>query len=259
LRYVNRYVKKGAKAFYILAPCIYKKKADDEEKEFLTGFKCIPTFRYEDTEGEELDYRQIELPELPLVERAEEWGISIKAIPGNYKHYGYYSSGRREIAIDTREECVFFHELAHCGHDKAKGGIKGGQDPLQEIIAELSAQALCKIVGKQTTNTLGNSYQYIDRYARKINLSPLTGLYQSFKRRRPGIKSNFRKRGWKPCGMNKPKKNFTRYPGITELKAARSRTSSYKGTTSTTAESKSRFCCFSLLDPPCFLMISVLP
>jgi hypothetical protein len=59
LRYVNRYVKKGAKAFYILVPCIYKKEADDEEKEFLAGFKCSPIFRYEDTEGEELDYRQI--------------------------------------------------------------------------------------------------------------------------------------------------------------------------------------------------------
>jgi hypothetical protein len=64
---INRYVKKGAKAFYILVPCLYKKEQDGEEKQVLGGFKCSPIFRYEDTEGEELAYRQIELPELPLI------------------------------------------------------------------------------------------------------------------------------------------------------------------------------------------------
>ena len=64
---VNRYVKKGAKAFYILVPCLYKKEGQDgEEKQILGGFKCSPIFRYEDTEGEELDYKQIEVPPLPL-------------------------------------------------------------------------------------------------------------------------------------------------------------------------------------------------
>ena len=39
------------------------------------------------------------------------------------------------------------------------------------IVAELSAQALCRIVGKQQ-DTTGNSYRYIEHYAKKINLSP---------------------------------------------------------------------------------------
>lgn len=171
----GRQVKKGGKAFYILVPCIYKKEdGDGEEKHVLGGFKPAPVFRLEDTKGDPLDYQLLELPDLPLFDRAKEWGLSIKAIPGNYKYYGYYSSDRKEIGLATKEEGVFFHELAHCGHDKIKDGLKAGQDPLQEIVAELSAQALCKLAGKVPINTLGNSYRYIEKYAEKINLSAFT-------------------------------------------------------------------------------------
>jgi hypothetical protein len=140
---------------------------------FIRGFKCSPIFRYEDTEGEELAYRQIDLPPLPLITRAEEWGITVRAIPGNYLYGGYYSSRRSEIALATKDECVFFHELAHVGHEKSKGKLKAGQDPLQEIVAELSAQALCRLIGKTGDKHLGSSYKYIEGYAEKINLSPL--------------------------------------------------------------------------------------
>ena len=170
----NRWVRKGAKAIYILVPCLAKNVDEEtgEEKEFLRYFKPSPVFMYEDTEGEPLDYERIELPELPLVERAEAWGISVKAVPGNYRYRGYYSPTRREIALATPEEKTFFHELAHAGHERVKGGLAKGQDPLQEIVAELSAQALCRLVGKNLADTTGNSYMYIERYAEKIGLSP---------------------------------------------------------------------------------------
>jgi hypothetical protein len=170
----KRHVKAGAKAFHILVP--YMKKREDketgEETSFLYGFGCKPVFRVEDTDGEALDYEQLEVPDLPLMERAVEWGLSVKAIPGNYRYYGYYSAERQQIALATKEEAVFFHELAHAAHDKVRGGLKAGQDPLQEIVAELSAQALCQMVGKSGQDTLGNSYRYIEGYAAKLKLSP---------------------------------------------------------------------------------------
>jgi antirestriction protein ArdC len=43
---------------------------------------------------------------------------------------------------------------------------------LQEIVAELSAQALCRMVGKQARDTTGNSYRYIQSYSEKLKLSP---------------------------------------------------------------------------------------
>ena len=105
----NRYVKKGAKAFYILVPrLIRSEKDEDDEEERLAGFMARPVFRMEDTEGEPLDYEQIELPDLKLIEKAKEWDISVKAVPGNYRYYGYYSQNRKEIALASKEETVFF-------------------------------------------------------------------------------------------------------------------------------------------------------
>ena len=41
-------------------------------------------------------------------------------------------------------------------------------------MAELSAAVLCQIVGK-TSKFLGNSYQYIERYASQARLTPAQG------------------------------------------------------------------------------------
>ena len=105
---VDRHVKKGAKSFSILVP--FFKRVEDESKGessyLLTGFGCRAVFRLEDTEGEPLDYEKVALPALPLMERAEEWGISIQAIPGNYRYYGYYSSHRRKIALATPHQAA---------------------------------------------------------------------------------------------------------------------------------------------------------
>jgi len=171
---VDRFVKKGSKAIYILVPKIAKTVDSEtgEEETILKGFMCRPVFRVEDTEGEPLDYEQNELSDLPLLERAEEFGISIKTIPGNFRYLGYYSSVRKEIALATDEETVFFHELAHAGHDRVKGGLRDRQDPLQEIVAELSAAALCRIVGKQPGDRLGNTFRYIKRYSEEIGMTP---------------------------------------------------------------------------------------
>jgi len=171
---VNRSVNKGAKAIYILVPC-FKKKVDEEsgeEEKYLTFFKTAPVFRVEDTEGEPLSYEEIELPELPLIERAREWGVNVKAVAGNTKYYGYYSSTRREIGLASPEEAVFFHELAHVGHERVVGSLRDREKSLKEIVADLSSISLCKIAGKTADATLGNSYQYIRHYASKLKMSP---------------------------------------------------------------------------------------
>jgi hypothetical protein len=168
----GRNVKRGAKAFYIYAPLIQvRQKEEDGSETILKGFRIIPVFRYEDTNGKPIDYPEMDLSSLPLLEKATEWGISVKAIPENYRYYGYYRSKSRLIALATKEEQVFFHELAHAAHEKLLAGLKKCQDPVQEIVAELASQALCCMVGKQVRSTLGNSYQYIEKYAKRLNVS----------------------------------------------------------------------------------------
>ena len=171
---VNRHVKKGSKAIYIMVPC-FKKQQDEvteEEQQVLTFFKAMPVFRVEDTEEEPLDYQNIELPELPLIERANDWGINVKAVPGNYRYYGYFSPARKEIALATPAEKTFLHELSHTADYIIKGKLKPGQDPFQEIKAELSAQALSRIAGKSIEDTTGNSFRYISHYAKQVKMSP---------------------------------------------------------------------------------------
>ena len=173
---VNRYVKRGTKAIYILVP--YLKHVEDdlgEQRHTLIGFGVAPVFRVEDTESDEpLEYENMEVPDFPLIARAHEWGIDVKAVPGNYKYFGYYAPDRKEITIATSHECTWFHELAHAGHHIIKGGLRSGQDPLQEIVAQLSAEALAIMVGKSAEDTCGNSYRYIQKYAEQLNISVQT-------------------------------------------------------------------------------------
>ena len=168
----GRHVKKGARALRIFAPRFKKlsKEGSQEETAVLTGFLLVPVFRVQDTEGDPLNYEAIVVPEdLPLLDVARAWGVDVKAIPGNFHYYGYFSPGRNEIALASPEECVFFHELAHAGHNKIVP-LKPGQDWKQEIVAELSAAVLCRLVGKKPDN-LGQSYRYIEKYATKANRS----------------------------------------------------------------------------------------
>ncbi len=108
-----------------------------------------------------------------MLDRAREWGIAVKPVPGNPFYNGSYYPKAKVITMATPAEAVFFHELAHVAHQKIKGQLETGQNPLQEIVAELSATALCRLVGKDPRDTLGNSYQYIDAYAREIGITPL--------------------------------------------------------------------------------------
>jgi len=171
---VNRHVKKGAKAIHILVPRIVKHENDEgDEEERLAGFMARPVFRIEDTEGETVEYEQVKLPNLPLMEKAREWGISVKPVPGNQSYYGYFSRQKKEIGLASKEETVFFHELAHAAH-KRLVGTNRSQQWKKEIVAELAAAIMCQIVGK-TSKYLGNNHRYIEHYAKKANLNPVQG------------------------------------------------------------------------------------
>ena len=171
---INRHVKKGAKAIHILVPRIVKRENEEGDEEKLTGFMAKPVFKKEDTEGETVKYEQTELPNLPLIEKAKEWDISVKPIPGNHSYYGYFSHHRNEIALASKEETVFFHELAHAAHHRLIGAHKTDQQWKKEIVAELTAAVICQIVGK-TSKYLGNNHRYIEHYAKKANLNPVQG------------------------------------------------------------------------------------
>lgn len=174
---VGRRVKKGAKAIYILAPVTRKKtvrrietdpdtgqeREVTEERTVITGFRGVPVFRVEDTEGEPLPtYKPPEPP--PLFDVAKKFVDDVKYQPFVGRYYGCFKPGKREIVLTTHDAEVFFHELAHAVHDQVRpGGLKGGQHAEQEIVAEVVACTLCELYGYE--GYIWHGLQYIQSYA----------------------------------------------------------------------------------------------
>jgi hypothetical protein len=175
----GRHVIKGAKAIHILVPRFKKVEGEIEGLDYvamtIAGFMAKPVFKVEDTAGEPLDYRQeVILPCFPLMEKASEWGIKVKGMRINSFFLGIYSRKNQEIILATAEESIFFHELAHAAHARLMEDMNRCEHWYKEIVAELSAQALCQLIGKEPRDTLGNSYRYIDHYAKKAGLQPVS-------------------------------------------------------------------------------------
>jgi antirestriction protein ArdC len=167
----GRHVVKGARAIHILGPIARKVHGEDPdtaeptERTIIRGFKAIPVFRLEDTDGEALQVPDHAPPVLPpLAEVAEAWGIKVAYRPdrgGGY--YGAYSPTTDRIELVTHAEATFFHELAHAAHRRLGGITSAGQDSRQEIVAETSAAALCLMYGLQAYAT--PAAQYVAAYA----------------------------------------------------------------------------------------------
>ena len=182
---MGRKVIKGRKAFYILAPLLVKAKVDPPQEEpnqeektsaehqekRLTGFRLVPVFRVEDTEGEPLNYPPVEPPEPPpLADVAAAWGITLFYVPIQSSALGYYAPQKKEIVLCTHDEEVFFHELAHVAHEKTKGVLQAGQNWQQEVTAELTAATLMHLYGRAPND--GGAYRYIADYAQKADKDP---------------------------------------------------------------------------------------
>ena len=174
---VKRHVKKGSKAFAILAPIYYKWEKEDKETGqkvkgmSLGGFRGVPVFRYEDTEGQELPEEQ--RPRLdpdimpPLYDVAVEFGLSVSYEACNGGFYGLYSNDAKKIVLCTHEQDVFFHELGHAAHYKSQGEHARktmGQDWKKETVAELISATIARMYGMEKE---GCAYQYIKNYATK--------------------------------------------------------------------------------------------
>ncbi len=169
---IGRNVKKNARAIFILGPMARKFTEEDPdtgqetEKMIITGFRTIPVFRYEDTEGESLDKPDYTPPELPpFWNVAEHLGIEIEYAPCHGGYYGSYSPSRDRITLCSQDAVVYFHELSHAVHGQIKE-LKPGQDAEQEIVAELSAAVLCQLQG--ISGYENQAFEYIQSYTEKM-------------------------------------------------------------------------------------------
>lgn len=165
-RKLNKFPLNWSKQVFIMMPKTLKikDKENEEEKTITTGFFFKGLYDCENIYGgKKLEYVKNPPKDLPpLSDVAEKWGIKIsyKVHP---KAWGSFDQSKNEIQLSTDNKTTFFHELAHAAHKKIDGSLKGGQDPQQEAIAQLSAGVLAQMYGEKMDLY---TYEYIKHYAK---------------------------------------------------------------------------------------------
>lgn len=167
----NRYVKKGSSPFYILAPLMKKKTelnpvtGKEEERFILIGFRAVPVFRYEDTDGMELPerehYEPKELP--PFWDVAEKLGIKTSFAPLYRNALGTFRPGSNSIQLYATDAQVYFHELSHALHNTFRD-LKKLDKAVCEVTAEFSSLVLCELQGIKGYERQG--LEYLADYAK---------------------------------------------------------------------------------------------
>lgn len=163
----NRFVKRGSKSFNIFAPVMRKIEetgaSDDKDKYILVGFKALPVFRYEDTDGEPLqnyDYTPPKMP--PFFDVAEKLGLTVNWQPFDNQAYGWFSSKSKSITLSSQDAFIYFHELAHAVNATFED-ISRNRDKA-EIVADLTAAVLCELQG--ISGYQQQTFNYIQNYCR---------------------------------------------------------------------------------------------
>lgn len=175
---LGRKVKKGSSAIYILAPCIKKVAEESDnghesERQILYGFRSVPVFAVEDTEGDPLpevdDTYDDWVEQLPLLDVARDWGIQVDTYShadGNpLGYYRYSGNGSQAIMLGVENLSTWCHELVHAA-DHRLTNLKGGKTH-REIVAELGGAILLECLGKSHDADLGGAYSYIESYAQQ--------------------------------------------------------------------------------------------
>ena len=185
----GRKVKKGSSAIWILAPCVKKvtEKGDsgeEKERQTIYGFRSVPVFAVEDTEGNSLpegdDKYDSWARELPLLEVADAWGINV----GTYTHkgdnplgyYRYASSGNQAVMLGVENLATWAHELVHAA-DHRLTNLKG-EKWHREIVAELGGAILLECLGMTHDADLGGAFSYIEQYARDAKVDTVRACIQ---------------------------------------------------------------------------------
>jgi hypothetical protein len=167
----NRFVRKGEKAIWILAPMVYKQTDEktDEEQKVIRGFKWVPVFDIASTDGEDLPTICNKLDGddpaglfAHLIEVANSIGFTVEdaELPGSVNGDCSHSEHRIRVEI-TNSPAQRVKTLAHeIGH--ALLHEKYDNRPLAEMEAESTAYVVCKALGLDTSDY---SFGYVATWA----------------------------------------------------------------------------------------------
>lgn len=171
-RSVGRYVRKGEKAFGIIAPVTRKIKTIDvntgleKEEVRIISFRSMPVFSYEATEGSDLpeekpDSVDISVSVKNLAKAVKSLGCSIeyKAFDGSV--LGFYQPATNRIVLSDFSLITLSHESGHfVVHEILKEEMGRSQE---ECVVELAALVICELSGEQGYEK--QTYDYLKFYS----------------------------------------------------------------------------------------------
>ena len=168
----GRFVRKGEKAIWILAPMVYKSKDDEkseDEQRVIRGFKMVPVFDIASTDGEDLPSVCRTLTgddPAGLFERLAEVAHSIgftvehAELPGSVNGDCNHQLHRIRVEITNspaQRVKTLAHEIVHALlHEKYDNR------PLAEMEAESTAYVVCQALGLDTSDY---SFGYVATWA----------------------------------------------------------------------------------------------
>lgn len=169
---VGRQVKQGSHAIHILAPMTFKikekdeKTGEDKEKVVVKGYRPIPVFRYEDTEGAALPYDHVYEPTShpTFFDVAQKLGIDVEYKPLKSNYLGRYTINTNSIRLCAEDAVVYYHELAHAVHATLVD-LRVFDPAKAEVVAEFSALVLANIAGIEGYEVQG--LDYIEHYTKE--------------------------------------------------------------------------------------------
>lgn len=179
---VGRQVKKGEKAFHILAPIVKKMEKTDDAGERSTesriiGFKAVAVFGRSQTDGDalpEADEDALQwIESLPLIDVARSWGLKVETYNGRPNAaLGKYRLGQ-SIALGVENLATWAHELVHAADDRLGNLNERGQHWRSEAVAELGGAVVLCCLGHERDADVGGAWQYISRYAESAGKQPI--------------------------------------------------------------------------------------
>ena len=169
---IERRVKKGSKAVYIVVPVVKKEDSKGKDNSApTTVFNTVAKFRAEDTLGWNKDKGQwddtpleYELRMLPsLWGKSAEWGLQVNYTshvePG---YFGSYAPETRKILLASESPVVFYHEIGHAAHHRICGDeFNSIEKWKKEAVAELAATVIAVLYEQDYPSPVKASYDYI--------------------------------------------------------------------------------------------------
>lgn len=174
----GRFVKKGEKAIWILAPTTHKKEVEDEDGETKTivwnSYRPVPVFDVKQTEGKELPEiaRDLEGDVAGYSELVEKL-MDVSPVPVEFEEiqggsHGYCSHADGRIAVkkgmsEAQTVKTMVHEIAHAMLHGSGGEETGADKNTKEVQAESVAYAACSRLGIDSSEY---SFGYVAAWAK---------------------------------------------------------------------------------------------